>query len=121
MIVELTPSGWLDTHKATRLSHDVMQAIEHGCTAIIISGTDLRYLDVLGLAGLGAVIADAHAAAPHIPIWLCHISPDLRAAATLAALDTGIGWHLASDLVTAHECIAQHAAQSTALEAFHGS
>lgn len=124
VIVELTPRGWLDTRQATRLRRDVLIALNRGCEAIIISGIDLRYRDVSGLAGLGALLAETRAHSPQVPVWLCHISPDLRAAAALAALDDS--WLLVPDRATALDSImrGEHwptlpAAPSSSLEAVH--
>ena len=103
MIVELAPQGWLDARQASRLRRDALIALNRGCAAIIISGMELRYRDVVGLAALAALLDETRAHSPDVPIWLCHISPDLRAAAALAALDDT--WLLAADRATALDSI----------------
>ena len=125
MLVELTPQGWLDARQAARLRHDTLVALNRGCAAIIISGMDLRYRDVAGLAGLAALLAEARGHSPAVPIWLCHISPDLQAAAALAALSDA--WSLAPDRATAldnilhgeRQAFPATIASSSPLEAVH--
>jgi anti-anti-sigma regulatory factor len=112
MIVELTPRGWLDARQGQRLRHDVLAALKRGCTAIVVSGIELRYCDVAGLAEVAALIDDARDHSPGVPIWLCHISPDLRCAARLSGVD-GV-WHMAPDRQTALDHINAEASQSAA-------
>lgn len=107
MIVEIAPVGWLDDRQVKYLRQAVWKAIAQNCDAIIISGMTLRYRATSGLAELAAIVTDAYDVAPRIPIWLCHISPDLRAAVSLAALDTR--WHFAPDLLTTRDAIARAA------------
>ncbi|HKD74599.1 MAG TPA: hypothetical protein VKB76_03860 [Ktedonobacterales bacterium] len=103
MIVELSPRGWLDARQGQRLRRDVLAALKRGCTAIVVTGMELRYRDVAGLAEMATLIDDAREHSPGVPIWLCHISPDLRCAATLAGVDGA--WHMAPDRQTALEHI----------------
>jgi len=112
MIVELAPRGWLDARQGQRLRRDVLAALRRGCTAIVISGMELRYRDVAGLAEVAALIDDAREHSPNVPIWLCHISPDLRCAATLADIDGA--WRMAPDRQTALDHINAEAYQSAA-------
>ena len=125
MIVELIPKGWLDGCQTSRLRRDIFIALNRDCAAILISGEELRYRNVDGLAAFCALLAEAQAHSPRIPIWLCHISPDLRAAATLAAVDQH--WNLAPDRATALDSINAHirwpalpAVPASRWEATHG-
>jgi len=112
MIVELAPRGWLDARQGQRLRRDVLAALKRGCSAVVISGMELRYRDVAGLAEVVALIEDARELSPGVPIWLCHISPDLRCAATLAGVDGA--WHMAPDRRTALDRINSDISQAAA-------
>ncbi len=104
MIAECHPQGTLDARQVARLRHDLLAALAHGCAGIIISGGALRYGGVEGLAQLAALLDEMQAAYPWVPIWLCHLAPDLLAAIDLAGL--GDRWQITPDRASALEAMA---------------
>jgi len=109
MIAECHPQGALDTRQVARLRHDLLAALAHGCAGVIISGGALRYGGVEGLAQLAALLDDMRASYPWVPLWLCHLAPDLLAAIDLAGM--GAQWHIAPDRATALDEMAEVATE----------
>ncbi len=124
MIRELIPRGWLTRRLVAGLRRDLWAALASGSRIVIIVGDELRLRHVTGLAAFVALLDDARVAFPGAAIWLCHIAPDIRAAARLAGVDSD--WRLAPDRAAALDEIAarQSAAErrhSTSEEALHVS
>jgi hypothetical protein len=103
MIAEFAPRGALDARLVLRLRHDVLAALAHGCAGVIISGGDLRYRGVEGLAQFGALVDDLAVQFPWVPVWLAHLAPDLLAALHLANMANR--WHIAPDRASALEAL----------------
>jgi hypothetical protein len=104
MIVECTPRGWLDTRQVHRLQRRVQRALRELCDALLLSGNELRYRDAEGLAQFVIWLDTLQRAHPTMPIWLCHLAPDLLAALHLA--DLGTTWHIVPDRATALRALA---------------
>ena len=99
MIAEITPKGWLNERLVAVLQREIQQSLKNDCSALLISGSALRYRDPEGIAALAAAFASVQRAHPALPIWLCHLAPALLEAIQLAAI--GEGWHVVPDRATA--------------------
>ncbi len=104
MIAECNPEGRIDARQVARLRHAMLAALAHGCVGILISGSAVRYGGVEDVAHLAALLDEIQAAYPWVPVWLCHLPPDFRAAIDLADLSTA--WQIAPDSATARAVLA---------------
>ena len=96
--VEFAPSGQLDHHLVGQLRHQWQVRRPQDITAVLITGSALRYQDPEGLAEFAALLEAWHAEQPSLPIWLCHLEPEIVLARQLA--DIGAWWQVAPDRAT---------------------
>ena len=99
MIAEFTPKGWLNERLVATLQREIQQSLKGDCTALLISGSTLRYRGPEGLAALVAALESVQGTHPALPLWLCHLAPTLLEAIQLAAI--GERWHIVPDRATA--------------------
>ena len=99
MIAEFTPKGWLNERLVATLQHEIQQSLQTDCTALLISGSAMRYHGPEGMGALVAALASVQHTHPALPLWLCHLAPSLLEAIQLAAI--GEQWHIVPDRATA--------------------
>lgn len=95
MPVEFLLRGWLDAHQVAQLRRDILARVTPMCEQVLITGHDLRYRDVAGLAAFAALLDEMAAQFPQTALLLNHFSPELIAAASLAGFEQR--WHFVTD------------------------
>lgn len=98
MPIEFLLRGWLDAHQVAQLRRDILTRVTPMCERVLITGHDLRYRDVAGLAALAALLDEMAAQFPQTELLMNHFSPELIAAATLAGFESR--WHFVTDAAT---------------------
>ncbi|MBA3824773.1 MAG: AAA family ATPase [Ktedonobacterales bacterium] len=97
-LLEFTPKGALDHHLIAQLRDQWRASQPSAATGVVISGSALRYTTPEGLAEFATLLEAWHAERPDLPLWLCHLEPEIVLARQLA--DIGHWWQIAPDRAT---------------------